>query len=362
MGGKTQKKHQKSPKTLKISRILPFFLDFRMGARQHFLNALYIHELLLLVNDQITSILTWRRIVQVFQKNSAFDLRNLLSGTDHLTSSLIKTHSSKSPSILTNTVNVGSFQDHAISTSLIKSTIEKTLSKNQNIIFTIIFNETGQILSYGKRKEGYSLHYRDAALISNMVVTSGIFQQSCENWTPICLPNSIDSAGFAQLYMCKPEELDFCLVLISNFYKEEEFHMVSEISKELQKKWEGKISVPKTGLDFRGKENLLFSEGGVLDILSAIVIKGDQSIMFNYNEFSHENFVKIINLTDSQNLSFIVLNSQKSTTTLWKRDELTICAVFGSLTTNDELIESLQAFYNKLMSNENKYFTPVINF
>ena len=334
------------------------------------MNALYINELLLLVHDQITSTLTWRRIVQVFQKNSAFDLRNLLSGTDHLTTSLIKTYSSRNPSILTNTVNVGSFQDHIASTSLIKSTIEKTLSKNQNIIFTIVFNKTGQILSYGKRKEGYSLHHRDAALISNMVVSSGIFQQSLENWVPICLPNSIDSSGFAQLYMCKPEEHDFCLVLISNFYKEEEFHMVSEISKELQKKWEDKISVPRADLcEINSGENekMLFSgKDGVLDILSAIVIKPDygQCILFNY-EFSSEfdkSFVKIIDLSNRKNLNFIVHTSNNLTTTLWKRDELTICAIFGSLTTHDELIESLQAFHNKLMSNDTKYFTPVINF
>lgn len=329
-----------------------------------------VRKLLQLLHDQIVSTLTRSRICTVFEQAGAgFDLRNLLSGTESMTSCLVESVTRQHPALITSSVQVSAFDQQKAAQSAIKSAFEQALAKSENMIFAMLYSRQGKLLAIAQRKNGYTLHERDALILSNMVSRSGF--EPGENWVPICLPNSIDPDLFAQLYMRKDiAGDDCCLVLISNFHKEEEFHIVAAVAAELEKKWRN-IGQVRTSDTLADNKKYLFSDTSS-SLFSAVIItqKHDNSnflpqcVHFNYTFDEHfaVAYAELYELANEQQLDFLLHTSGNVTGCYWLRDGLEFMALFDSLVEHSEVVDCMQTLCNRLQSAHGQYFIHVTTF
>jgi len=333
------------------------------------LKAEIIDNLLLLLHDQILSTVTWKKIRSIFERDSSFDLRRLLAGDENRLTSLINCFK-KSPSLVFQTVPVGSYTSPNNKSSSHYAQIQsaiKTTFKGQDIIFALIFSDKGNLLTLAERKE-YSLKYRDAELLANLVRKSG-FEQGGEIWIPnFCLPNSIDENAYVAVYIAAVEA-GCCIVLVSSLYNLSDFHIVSDIRQNLTSKW--KTLEYSHDADVHTEKNKRYLTGGLTKSLASIAItlntkdaKFAQTITIGY--YSDKGLPKVyrhtLALVRSQKADFLLYRDLRFTCCFSQKDDYEVWAVFDSLVSTEEIYASMDMLHSRIRTAHSQYFASVIKF
>eukprot|EP00163_Fabomonas_tropica_P028184 TRINITY_DN5692_c0_g1_i5.p1 TRINITY_DN5692_c0_g1~~TRINITY_DN5692_c0_g1_i5.p1 ORF type:complete len:372 (+),score=31.99 TRINITY_DN5692_c0_g1_i5:826-1941(+) len=156
------------------------------------------------MHDQIISILT-SKVDSILAKQSGFDLRGLLGGTEKMFSSLIHLMNIN-PSFM-----LGSVQCLRIPAN-VRSEIGQVMhgASSKNLLYCILVAKH-QLVNLVRHKK-HHLHPDDLLLILNLVNTSASLRTS-ETWTPICLP-AFNDKGFLYSHVSFVAE-DVCLLLLS---------------------------------------------------------------------------------------------------------------------------------------------------
>lgn len=167
---------------------------------------------------QIVSLLTLTQLNHVFRHKQNYDLRRLLSGSEHLTDSLLR-HLDRDPGFLLSAVTCLPL------TSSTRDVISSSLqaSRAKSLVFSILL--AGSRLVTLVRKKDQFLHHMDLHLLFNLVGSSSSFREG-EGWTPICLPK-FNTAGFFHAHISYLEPAsDLCLILVST--NREDFFNLSD--------------------------------------------------------------------------------------------------------------------------------------
>ncbi|XP_066527524.1 vacuolar fusion protein MON1 homolog A [Hoplias malabaricus] len=156
---------------------------------------------------QIVSLLTLTQLNHVFQHKQNYDLRRLLSGSEHLTDSLLRLLD-RDPGLLLNAVMCIPLSSSA--RDVVSSSLQA--ARARSLVFSILL--AGNRLVTLVRKKDQFLHHMDLHLLFNLVGSSSSFREG-EGWTPICLPK-FNTAGFfhAHISYLEPKS-DLCLILVS---------------------------------------------------------------------------------------------------------------------------------------------------
>lgn len=175
----------------------PAVLNFRLKQQ---LNLIY---------NQIVSLLTGARLTKIFEDHKNFDLRRLLTNTDRIFDSLIRSTESDAACMF-NAVRclnmAGSLRD------TINQTLTSSIGKSNAIVFAVILSNS-QLVAMSRMKK-YALHPLDLGLLINLVATNSSYK-NCELWIPICLPR-LDNSGFLYAHISKVSELcDACMILLT---------------------------------------------------------------------------------------------------------------------------------------------------
>lgn len=156
---------------------------------------------------QIVSLLTLTQLDHIFQHKQNYDLRRLLTGSEHLTDNLLRLLD-RDPGLLLSAVTclpLTSSNRDVVSSSL-------QFAKAKNLVFSILL--AGHHLVTLVRKRDQHLHHMDLHLLFNLVGSSSSFREG-EGWTPICLPK-FNTAGFFHAHISYLEPgSDLCLILVS---------------------------------------------------------------------------------------------------------------------------------------------------
>ncbi|KTF85786.1 hypothetical protein cypCar_00022972 [Cyprinus carpio] len=170
---------------------------------------------------QIVSLLTLTQLNHVFQNRQSYDLRRLLSGSEHLTDNLLRLLD-RDPGLLLSAVMCLPLASSA--RDMVSSSLQA--AKAKNLVFSILL--AGNRLVALVRKKDQFLHHMDLHLLFNLVGSSSAFRQG-EGWTPICLPK-FNPAGFFHAHISYLEPAsDLCLILVST--DREDFFNLSDCKK-----------------------------------------------------------------------------------------------------------------------------------
>ena len=167
---------------------------------------------------QIVSLLTLTQLDHIFKHKQNYDLRRLLSGSEHLTASLLRLLE-LDPGPLLSAVTCLPLAGAA------RDTVSASLqhARAPTLVFSILLAGT-RLVSLVRRKEQH-LHHMDLHLLFNLVGSSSSFREG-EGWTPVCLPK-FNTAGFFHAhvsYLLPGTPL--CLVLVST--DREDFFTLSD--------------------------------------------------------------------------------------------------------------------------------------
>ncbi|XP_041944524.1 vacuolar fusion protein MON1 homolog A isoform X1 [Alosa sapidissima] len=167
---------------------------------------------------QIVSLLTLAQLQRLFQSKQNYDLRRLLSGSEHLTSSLLR-HLERDPGPTLSAVTCLPLPTTA--RDAISSTLQQQ-ARARSLVFSILLAGT-QLVSLVRKRDQH-LHHVDLHLLLNLVTASSAFREG-EGWTPVCLPQ-FNSSGFfhAHVSYLLPGA-DLCLLLLST--EREDFFALS---------------------------------------------------------------------------------------------------------------------------------------
>lgn len=169
----------------------------------------FLNKQLSYVYSQIVSVLTLSQVTRIFEERRNYDLRRLLTGSERLIDSLLKS-TELEPDLLINGVSCLPLPLN--SREAISNTIISTCSKIKNLVFVILV--AGNKLITLVRMKKYHISPSDLHLVFNMVNASESFK-TAESWTPICLPN-FDSSGFLHCHVSYlTEDCNACLLLFT---------------------------------------------------------------------------------------------------------------------------------------------------
>uniref|UniRef100_A0A915J393 Vacuolar fusion protein MON1 homolog n=1 Tax=Romanomermis culicivorax TaxID=13658 RepID=A0A915J393_ROMCU len=168
-----------------------------------------LKQQLTLIYNQIVSLLTASRLTKIFEEHKNFDLRRLLTNTNRIFDSLIRSTESDAACMF-NAVRcldmAGSLRD------IVNQTLTNSIGKTNAIVFAIILSNS-QLVAISRMKK-YTLHPLDLGLLINLVATNSSYK-NCELWIPICLPR-LDSSGFLYAHISKVSEMcDACMILLT---------------------------------------------------------------------------------------------------------------------------------------------------
>ena len=189
-----------------------------------------LRDELLWLYHQILSIISATQLQRIFEKQSGFDLRRLLGGTEPFLDHLCETVGHRPGYILgaIHSLKMDSSIRQAVGSALLQA---KSYSKQGLLYAMLIVKESLITLLRPKR---HSFHPSDLHLIFNMVNSSTSFKTAPESWLPICLPKFNDK-GFLHAYISyitpnyPAPASDLCLVLINS--TRDAFFQMSECKK-----------------------------------------------------------------------------------------------------------------------------------
>ncbi|XP_062401206.1 vacuolar fusion protein MON1 homolog A isoform X3 [Sardina pilchardus] len=167
---------------------------------------------------QIVSLLTLAQLQRLFQSKQNYDLRRLLSGSEHLTASLLRLLE-RDPGPTLSAVTCLPLP--AAARDVISSTLQQ--ARARSLVFSLLLAGT-QLVSLVRKRDQH-LHHVDLHLLLNLVTSSSSAFREGEGWTPVCLPK-FNTAGFfhAHVSYLLPGD-DLCLVLLST--EREDFFALS---------------------------------------------------------------------------------------------------------------------------------------
>ena len=156
---------------------------------------------------QILSVLTNTQLTHIFDRDSRFDMRSLLQGSEKFIDNVLRM-CDEDPSLLLGGI-------HCLPmVPTVRQTITTILQqcRVKDVLFSILITKN-QVITYVRPKE-YNLHFIDIHLIINLVDASMSFK-SAVSWTPICLPR-FNETGFLHAHISfLPDDSPACLLLIS---------------------------------------------------------------------------------------------------------------------------------------------------
>ena len=154
-------------------------------------------------HSQIVSVLTGQ-VTSILQQRPQYDVRNLMTGTEHLLSDLLTQHDSS----LTLLLNALHFLPLP---RLTRQKLQAAMKKGgKGYIYGVLLSSTHLVSLQNNTKQPVSP--RDVHLLVNFLHNSQSLQ-STESWTPICLP-TFNSTGYVYAYTSYLSD-DLTLTLLS---------------------------------------------------------------------------------------------------------------------------------------------------
>ncbi|KAL2091213.1 hypothetical protein ACEWY4_013476 [Coilia grayii] len=155
----------------------------------------------------IVSLLSATQLQRVFAHRQSYDLRRLLSGSEHLTGSLLRLLE-RDPGPLLSAVACLPLPGPA------RDRVSACLRQARAPPLTFSLLLAGTRLVSLVRRRDLHLHHLDLHLLANMAASCSAFREA-EGWTPVCLPK-LNAAGFFHAHVSFPlPGTPLCLLLLS---------------------------------------------------------------------------------------------------------------------------------------------------
>jgi len=161
------------------------------------------------IHSQIVSVLTLAQLNRIFDRRRNYDLRQMLTGSERLMTSLSSSMDTD-PSYFLSAVRCLPLPSST--RDLVSETIIRFAGKVPDVVFGILIADN-QLVTLVRMKK-YFIHPADLHLIFNLINSTESFKHS-ESWTPLCLPK-FDSSGFLHAHISYlSDNSPACLLLIT---------------------------------------------------------------------------------------------------------------------------------------------------